>query len=419
MVSIVAKAVIIAGMLIFGTCTVVLQKMIFSIEGEGLGGDVHPFKKPWFQTEMMFIGMFGCLFVFEGKHLIQKILRKKKGDPIAEAGEGKPQSHLKTYLIVAIPACCDLCATAISNVGLLWIPASIWQMLRGSMTVFSAIFTKVFLRRKVHAYQWIGVCFVVFALVVVAFSCLMAPTKDPEVYEDNMGDYKEKDSVELYLECIGIGLVIIAQIIQASQIVIEEFLLKDNGTDPILIVGLEGMWGGLICSGICLTITQYLIPSNFGDGVYESTVDTFYMLVKSPKILVLCLVYSIVILAYNLFGMLVTLVSSAVIRTILEGLRTACIWIVQLIIGLFVSSDSSLGETWNDWSYLQLAGFFFLLEGLFIYNGYLRIAGPWFNYDHLDNPAPRRTQRRLDCWKTEKNTKNLIYAIRYLHRKQF
>ncbi|GAB1227874.1 hypothetical protein ENUP19_0361G0053 [Entamoeba nuttalli] len=381
MASLLAKAIVIAGMLLFGTCTVVFQKMIFSIEGEGLNGDVHSFEKPWFQTEMMFIGMFGCLFVFEGKHLIQKFFGKKS----EEVHETKPgQSHFKTYLIVAIPACCDLCATALSNVGLLWIPASIWQMLRGSMTIFSAIFTKVFLKRKVYAYQWVGVAFVAFALVVVAFSCLMAPTKDPIIVEDVYGDYSEKGSVELYLEIIGICLVIAAQVIQASQIVIEEFLLKDANTDPILIVGLEGMWGGLICSGICLTIVQYIIPSNAGNGVYESTTDTFYMLVKSPFILCMCLIYSIVILAYNLFGMFVTLVSSAVIRTILEGLRTACIWIVQLVIGLFVADDSPLGESWNDWSYLQLAGFFFLLEGLFIYNGYLRIAAPFFDYSHLD-----------------------------------
>ncbi|ELP84909.1 hypothetical protein EIN_284950 [Entamoeba invadens IP1] len=390
MASVLVTAIVIAGMLTFGTCTVVFQKLIFSIEGEGLAGDVHAFEKPWFQTEMMFVGMFGCLFVFEGKHLFMHFWRKKH--PIVEdakesAESGKPtnkQSPIYTYLIVAIPACCDLLATALSNVGLLWIPASIWQMLRGSMTIFSAIFTKVFLRRQVRAYQWVGVAFVAFALVVVAFSCLMAPVKDPIVVEDVYGDASEKGSVETYLMVIGICLVIVAQVIQASQIVIEEFLLKNAAVDPILIVGLEGMWGGLICSGICLMLVQYAIPPSAGSGVYESTTDTFYMLVKSPQILGLCIVYSIVILAYNLFGMFVTLVSSAVIRTILEGLRTACIWIVQLIIGCFVDDTSPLGESWNDWSYLQLAGFFFLLEGLFLYNGYLRIAAPFFDYSNLD-----------------------------------
>lgn len=34
-----------------------------------------------------------------------------------------------------------------------------------------------------------------------------------------------------------------AQIIQASQIVIEEYLLKNIDMDASLIVGLEGLWG--------------------------------------------------------------------------------------------------------------------------------------------------------------------------------
>ncbi|KAL7716734.1 Integral membrane protein [Entamoeba marina] len=386
-------AIVVTGMLGFGTCTVVLQKTIFSIKGEGLNGDIHYFEKPWFQTEMMFLGMFGCLFVFEIKHVISLIRKKKNGDS-SEENDSKKSSSLKTYLVVSIPAICDLSATALMNVGLLWIPASIWQMLRGSMTIFSAFFTKFFRKIHVYTYQWIGVAFVAFALVVVAFSCLMAPTKDPIIVEDVYGDYSEQGAVELYLQVIGICLVVGAQIIQSSQIVIEEALLKDANTDPVLIVGLEGMWGGLICSGICLTVVNYFIPSSAGSGVYENSVDTLYMLIKSPQILVLAAIYSAVILSYNLFGMYVTQVTSAVIRTILEGLRTACIWIVQLIIGLFVSEDSALGETWNDWSYLQLAGFFFLLEGLFIYNGHLRIS--CFDYSHLDNNEAKDKKPLLD-----------------------
>ena len=393
-------AIVVVGMLTFGTCTVVFQKLIFSLTGEGLGGVTHSFEKPWFQTEMMFIGMFGCLFVFEIKRIIQGAMNKKKGI-VVEKKENEP-SHLKTYLVVAIPACCDLCATALMNVGLLWIPASIWQMLRGSMTIFSAIFTHFFLKRKIHNYQWIGVCFVAFALVVVAFSCLMAPVKDPVIVEDMYGGYTAQGEVETYLVVIGIVLVVVAQIVQATQIVIEEFLLKDANTDPILIVGLEGMWGGLICTGICLVVVQYIIPADAGSGVYESTTDTFYMLVKDPSLLGWVIGYSCVILAYNLFGMFVTLVSSAVIRTILEGCRTACIWIVQLIIGAFVTEDSPLGETWNDWSYLQLAGFFFLLEGLFIYNGYVRFAGKAFDYSHLD--APKQTDEKKSLLENPKST---------------
>ena len=48
-------------MLVFGTMTVVIQKVIFNLPGTGRNGDTHVFEKPWFQTEAMFIGMFGCM----------------------------------------------------------------------------------------------------------------------------------------------------------------------------------------------------------------------------------------------------------------------------------------------------------------------------------------------------------------------
>jgi hypothetical protein len=40
---------------------------------------------------------------------------------------------------VIVPAICDFVATYMMNVGLLWINASIWQMLRGSIVLFAAI----------------------------------------------------------------------------------------------------------------------------------------------------------------------------------------------------------------------------------------------------------------------------------------
>jgi len=161
-----------------------------------------------------------------------------------------------------------------------------------------------------------------------------------------------------------------AQVIQASQIVIEEHLLKGISINPILIVGLEGMWGGIVCS-LVLVIVCYL-PSDIG----EDSIDTLIMLGKNPAILVTAFVYAAAILGYNLFGMLVTQYTTAVIRTILEALRTACIWVVNIFI--YYAISDSYGENWNDWSYLQLCGFLFLLMGMFVYNGIVRVQGLYY-----------------------------------------
>lgn len=382
------KGIVIAGMLIFGTFTVVIQKIILSLSGTGRGGEVHKFDKPWFQTGAMFIGMLGCLVVYEVLRCVRHARAKKETQPllnaedtIQEPTEKKQPTVLKQYVIVILPAACDMIATAMMNIGLLWIAASIWQMLRGSMTIFSAIFSKVFLKRNLHVSHVIGVCVVAFALVVVALSALM-PNKNKKE-ESSAAPASEASTTQQVIGCV---LVVIAQIIQASQIVVEEFLLKEISLHPVLIVGLEGLWGTLMCC-VLFTIVYY-VP----EPLHEDSIDTMIMLGKNPKILGFAILYAVVILCYNLFGMLVTQVSSAVIRTILEGLRTACIWVVNLFIH-YVITDS-FGEEWTDWSYLQVCGFLFLLLGMFVYNGIVRINGLY--YDDMAPPAPKEDDEDLE-----------------------
>lgn len=320
----------------------------------------------------MFIGMAGCLVVYEILRCVRNAKARKDSETMPlMGGSGSVQddqeggSRLKQYLVVIAPACCDMCATAAMNVGLLWISASVWQMLRGSMVIFSALFSKFFLKRELFLFHWIGVGTVVFALCVVALSALMQDA-DTEASASTA-------SASSSQEAIGIVLVVGAQVIQASQIVIEEHLLKGISIDPVLIVGLEGLWGGIVCS-LLLVIVAY-IPGS----LQEDTIDTFIMLGKNPGILATVIFYSCVILGYNLFGMLVTNVTTAVIRTILEAVRTACVWVVNLFIFYAINGGKGdFGEKWTDWSYLQLCGFIFLLCGLFIYNGILRVNGLYY-----------------------------------------
>jgi hypothetical protein len=106
------------------------------------------------------------------------------------------------------------------------------------------------------------------------------------------------------------------------------------------------------------------------------------MFFHNGNILGFGILYAAVILCYNLFGMFVTSYTSAVLRTILEGLRTACIWFANLLIYyIYVvnfNPSSDFGEWWNDWSYLQLCGFLFLLLGMFVYNGIVRVDGLYY-----------------------------------------
>jgi len=384
--------VVVAGMLIFGTCTVVIQKVILSMDGYNKDHELKRFKKPWFQTEAMFIGMFGCLAVYEVMRCVQRAKKSKEPQtnpsekqPLVNSdsvkGGKKPMAVWKQYCIVCTPALCDMCATAMMNIGLLWIPASVWQMLRGSMVIFSAVFSKFFLKRELHASHWTGVGIVAFSLVVVALAALNSPPLPVSSSEEESSDSPHTTAQT----ALGCALVVFAQIIQASQIVVEEYLLKEIVLHPVLVVGLEGLWGTISCS-ILLCFTSY-IPEKYGG---EKTLETLYMFFHNGAILGTGILYAAVILCYNLFGMFVTQYTSAVLRTILEGLRCACIWVTNLFIYYVIKPPSHrFGELWSDWSYLQFCGFLFLLLGMFVYNGIVRVEGMYYiDRDPFRCPIP-------------------------------
>ena len=344
----------IPGMLLFGTCTVVIQKYVFGMSAMGRDGSKHTFQKPWFQTESMFMGMLSCLIVYEITRCMKKA--KKTDAEALVPQEDDSIQHWQQYIYVGAPAMCDLVATSLMNIGLFFLDASIWQMLRGSMVIFSAIMSILFLKKKYYGYHWTGISLVFTGLIIVSISSFMkeAP-EDPSKHKSTTAEIT-----------MSICLVVGAQIVQASQIVIEEFLLHNVKAAASLIVGLEGLWGGLIGAlclwGVqCTSTKSALVATVF----HEDTIDTFIMLKNNKTLMVMIVFYILAILFYNLFGMMVTQTYSAVYRTIMEAVRTMCIWIVNIIIYFF---DKNHGEKIELASLVELIGFVILLWGNFTFN---------------------------------------------------
>jgi hypothetical protein len=341
------------------------------------GSGKHKFSKPWFLTDTMFVGMLLALVTYG----FQILWEKQKGG----VQQVKAMSPLRTFVTVGAPACCELLATGLMNIGLLYIDASVWQMLRGAMVLFSAIFCAFFLKRPHFAYMWWSVLLVLIALVVVGVAAVLS------------GNGLAKSGTTQGQVIMAIFLTVGAQVIQALQVVIEDLLMHDLTASPVLIVGLEGFWGTLITSFVVMPIIQFTgNVGNEGNGIHEDTVDTFKMIGNSGFLVGFVILYAFVILAYNVFGMFTTNVTSAVVRTILEGLRTLCIWVVELILYYALKDHKygqqhpEVGEEWNIWSVMQLAGFLLLFTGLLLYNKILRV--PFMKYPDDVDEQPRQPE---------------------------
>jgi hypothetical protein len=366
-----ARKFIIPAMLLFGTCTTITQK--FMIEQKGHGSDRYPrhkFNKPWFFTLIMFIGMFGALIVY---YIGVFVSKRRRFQAIGyDENRAPPPSNLKVYFMIAIPACCDLLATGIMNIGLLYIRASAWQMLRGSMTIFSSILHRFVLKRQYKAFMWASVCIVALSLVVVG----LATVCSTGIAVDGVSDAKV---------ALAIALTVGSQFIRACEIVVEDYFMHDKDISAVLIVGVKGLWGTILTAGVMLPTVQWVFTSGEeGNGIHEDIVDTFHILANNHLLIFLSVLYVLFILGLNTFAMVVTHITNAVMRTITESLRTLCVWAVQLV--LFYSIQKSeyghhhptLGESWSVWSWLQLVGFGLLITGMLGYNKTIRF--PFFEY---------------------------------------
>jgi len=354
------KPISIVVFLISGTMSVMTNKILYGIKAPGINDHVHKFEKPWFTNWAMFLGMTCCLIGF----FITRAVKKSRGQAIDVI---KP----KLYWALLIPATCDMIASFLMGVGLLWIPGSVWQMLRGSIIIFTAILKVTYRKKKLLPAEIVGMLSVVCALVIVGVSSFFTPGEVEDdsseslfvSSEESMSSSSKGSDYWLFM-VIGIVLVVAAQALQAFQTILEEKFLHDLDAPETLIVGMEGLYGLLLCSFISMPIA-YFLPGEEGLGLHEDTLDSFVMIGNSVTLLLITLLYVVVILVFNLFGMMITQVTDAMTRNIMEPIRTFLVWVGMVVLYWIFSH---FGERLNLWSLLQLAGFLVLTFGVLLYN---------------------------------------------------
>lgn len=156
---------------------------------------------------------------------------------------GVPDGVLRGYriLLLSLPALCDICGTTLMNAGLLMVAASIYQMTRGALVLFVGLFSVVFLRRKLHLFQWTSLVGVVAGVALVGLAGAIWPD---HAAEDGGEKGAEGDpGAEALRAAIGVLLIAGAQIFTATQFVLEEYLLERSSIEPLEVVGWEGLFG--------------------------------------------------------------------------------------------------------------------------------------------------------------------------------
>lgn len=386
--------------IIFGTGCSICSKTMMSLHGTNGSLDEHGmpqielFQKPLFQTFGMFVGMcFGLIMHWivmtfnisfpgyessganeEGDVEIPTektlLVNKMKAEQPHDVDNAK-EIPMWMYFFLAIPAIFDLAATALCMMGLQYLDVSIYQMLRGSGIIFVALMKQHVLKDHLHKYHWVGVFWNVVSVVIVGGTAMLA----------SGGDGEGSGNATASQTLLGVGLMLAGAFIQAIQFVFEEHVMKmDIPAPPLLLIGMEGLWGTILSITIMYPLAYYTPGSDHGS--YEDPFNTWAMLMHSRNIQIAFFIYFFTIFFYNLFAVLVTFQLSSVWHAILDNFRPITVWGTDLFI--YYCINPLFGEVWTQFSYLQIVGMAVLLYGTAVYNapnaGSILLEGQWWAF---------------------------------------
>jgi len=345
------QALIAVVLVITGSINTLSTKWADRMEAVGSDGQTRQFNHPFVQACSMFIGEMLCLLAF--KLLYFYYWRKHDGSH----DEMKLVKGNRSFnpLVLLPPAMCDMVATSVMYIGLTLTYASSFQMLRGAVIVFVGIFSVLFLHRRLTIREWGGIFLVIGGLALVGVSDFIAPSTPPQLNSTSAPDSNHSTGQII----LGDLLIIGAQVVAASQMVLEEKYVSGLDIPALQAVGWEGLFGFSILGFLLIPFYFIHVPEGFSDNprqVLEDALEAFVLMGRNPMIIFALTGTILSIAFFNFAGITVTKEISATTRMVLDSVRTLFIYIV------------SLALRWQTFFWLQIVGFIFLVFGMALYN---------------------------------------------------
>ena len=364
-------AILMAIMLASGTINTMVAKIQDMVKSDG-----NSYNHPYFQTATMFVGELMCLVFY----FIAKLFAKKQPleEPLQSKIELKPKGCKEKLgpMIFALPAVFDLTASTLMMIGLGLTAASVYQMLRGLIVVVVALYTVIFLRRRLFQHQIVGVVFVFIGVLLVGIASVI---------------WSSSTSRNPFLGAI---LIIIGQFFAGGVFVVEEKFFGDIQVPALQAVGIEGL-SGLTYFCILLPIF-YAIPCNdqdmcAGSGHVENFPYAFKQLGANGLLMFLFFAYIFSISFFNWSGISVTKTTGALARSTIDTSRTVLVWAIDMAVG------------WEHFLGMQFAGFILLVFGTLLYNEAIVLPFWGFKEAVANNKEYRR--------KLKEDTENKLAGI--------
>jgi drug/metabolite transporter (DMT)-like permease len=301
----------------------------------------------------MFLGMALAMPLY---WLFQWWDRNKPSSDEKPAKQSENEITWATLFSLAIPACFDLAGTALAGVGLLYTTVSVYQLVRCTVIIVTAILRYTVLKHRVATYAWFGLFLNTLAMLLVSSTSFIQIGQDDSINGDPR---------------MGIFFILLSCVVQGAQYVFEERVMSFNNAPPLVVVGMEGVWGSLIMP-ILIFPAAYWLPGS-DNGRIEDSYDSVIQICNNHTLRMLLLAFCAIVFFYNVFCIYVTFLLDSIWHAILDNFRPVSVWTVDLLI-YYAFTDGSYGESWGVWSWFELAGMILLFYGTAVYNGSVRLG---------------------------------------------
>ena len=395
--------ILIGLMILTGSINTIFNKILQKLYGKDIIFEQHH----WIITFGMFLGELVSIFLYiyvvikrkqgKGEKLVESKPDEEAGetDPPDEEKEKKPQ--IPTNLFFCITASCDLTATTINTFGLTYLTTSMFQMMRGLELFFVCLWSKIFLKNPIYRHQILGVCSLIFGLSLVGLNSFI----------------NDKNSQVAKSPLVGIILLSTSQLFSSTEYIIQEKFIKHYEVHPFQLVGFEGLWGSIMYA-ILLAIFQVVscddwsdtlregicFTNDKGESYIEDTRFAFEQMWDNKALLIVYIFYVVSIALYNIVGINLTKLVSSTARAVVDTVRTVFIWVFFLYF-------TPVEGTHEEFHWLQLIGFMFVVCGTLVYNEIVTL--PFWNLDYYTrvNIAKRQNEKIEIGGETEEGKEKL------------
>jgi drug/metabolite transporter (DMT)-like permease len=196
------------------------------------------------------------------------------------------------------------------NVGLIYTAASVYQMLRGAVVIFTGVFSYFFLKRRMTTWQWISLFLVVAGVSIVGLSSVLYPQERPSVFDEEEVPFD-------WQSFLGVVFVLGAQILTATQFVVEEKIMSRYHIKPLRAVGLEGSFG--LLSVLAGMPVLYAIFGN--SRPFFDMPRGWHQITGNPAVWGTGIAIAFSIAFFNFFGLSITTTVSATARSTIDTCR--------------------------------------------------------------------------------------------------